>query len=138
MEPTLPRHGVWLCALACAIIDLAGCSKSEPPTPASKTPPAPIVATPAPEPAVTPAPAAEPSVEQHIPGTPEAKAFVAANAVTPHKNHATHVAQVRDPAYARAYRNASRADSLLHRHAYVVSFDDAAATNAVPLNREYR
>jgi hypothetical protein len=138
MKPILCRHGVLPGVLACAIIALAACSKSEPPAPTSKTPPLPIIATPAPEPVVTPAPAPAPSVEQHIPGTPEARAFVAANVVKQHERHATSAVPVRDPAYARAYQNASRADYLLHRHAYVLGFDDVAATNAVPLNREYR
>lgn len=138
MKSVFSRRGLCLSVLVCAIIDLAACSKSEPPPQANTSPPAPVIATPAPEPVETPAPVPEPSVEQHIPGTPEARAFVAANVVPQHKRHATSVVHVRDPAYDRAYRNASRADKLLHRHAYVESFEDVAATNAVPLNREYR
>ena len=77
-------------------------------------------------------------MEQHIPGTPEAKKFIAANLVKQPKRPATNIALVPDTAYDKAYRNALRADKLLQRHAYVLSFDDVAATNAVPLSREYR
>lgn len=70
----LNRDGVFLGVLVCAIVYLAACSKSEPPTQASTTPPAPIIApAPPPEPVVTPPAAPEPTVEQHISGTPEAK-----------------------------------------------------------------
>jgi hypothetical protein len=127
--------GVLVFALVC----LAACSKSEPPTQAKTTPPTPVIApAPPPEPVVTQPAAPAPTVEQHIPGTPEAKTFIAANVVSRHQRHATKLAPVPDTAYDRAYRNASRADKLLQRHAYVLSFDDVAATNAVPLSREYR
>ena len=125
--------------LVFAIVYLAACSKSEPPTQAYATPPAPIIApAPPPEPVVTQPAAPEPTVELHIPGTPEAKTFIAANVVKQHKRGATNVLLVPDTAYAKAFRNAARADNLLQRHAYVLSFDDVAATNAVPLSREYR
>ena len=134
----LNRESVFLGVLV-AIVYLAACSKSEPPTPVATTPPPPIIApAPPPEPVVTQPEAPEPTVEQHIPGTPEAKAFIAANVVKQHKTRATNPVPVPDSAYDRAYRNASRADKLLQRHAYVLSFDDVAATNAVPLSREYR
>jgi hypothetical protein len=135
----LNRDGVFLGVLVFAIIYLAACSKSEPPTQANTTPPAPIIApAPPPEPVVTQPAAPEPTVELHIPGTPEAKTFIAANVVKQHKRRATNLVLVPDRVYDRAYRNASRADELLQRHAYVLSFDDVAATNAVPLSREYR
>ncbi len=135
----LNRESVFLGVLVFAIVYLAACSKSEPPTRANTAPPAPIIApAPPPEPVVTQPEAPEPTVEQHIPGTPEAKAFIAANVVKQHKRRATNLVPVPDTAYDRAYRNASRADALLQRHAYVLSFDDVAATNAVPLSREYR
>jgi len=125
--------------LVFAIVYLAACSKSEPPTQANTTPPAPIIApAPPPEPVVTQPPAPEPAVEQHIPGTPEAKKFIAANLVKQHDRRSTNLALAPDTAYERAYRNAARADKLLQRHAYVLGFDDVAATNAVPLSREYR
>jgi len=135
----LNRESVFLGVLVFAIVYLAACSKSEPPTRANTAPPAPIIApAPPPEPVVTQPEAPEPTVEQHIPGTPEAKAFIAANVVKQHKRRATNLVPVPDTAYDRAYRNASRADALLQRHAYVLSFDDVAATNAVPLSCEYR
>jgi hypothetical protein len=138
MKLIVIRRGVFVGVLVCPIIYLAACSKSEAPTPVTKTPAAPSIATPAPEPVVPPPPAPEPAIEQHIPGTPDAKAFVAANVAKQSKKHAANVAHAPDTAYDRAYRNALRADKLLHRHAYVVGFDDAAATNAVPLKQEYR
>ena len=135
----LNRDSVFLGVLVLVIAYLAACSKSEPPTRATTTPLAPIIApAPPPEPVVTQPEAPEPTVEQHIPGTPEAKAFIAANVVKQPKRRATNLVPVPDTAYDRAYRNASRADTLLQRHAYVLSFDDVAATNAVPLSREYR
>jgi hypothetical protein len=135
----LNRDSIFLGVLVFAIVYLAACSKSEPPTRANTTPPAPIIApAPPPEAVVTQPQAPEPTVEQHIPGTPEAKAFIAANVVKQHKRRATNLVPVPATAYDRAYRNASRADTLLQRHAYVLSFDDVAATNAVPLSREYR
>ena len=79
-----------------------------------------------------------PAVQQHIPGSPDAKAFVAANVVKQPKKRAPTRVVVPDTAYEKAYRNAARADKLLQRHAYVTGFDDVAATNAVPLSREYR
>ncbi len=135
----LNQRGVFLGVSLCAIVYLAGCSKSEPPPQANTTPPAPIIApAPPPEPVVTQPTAPEPTVELHIPGTPEAKTFIAANVVKQHKRGATNLVLVADTAYDKAYRNAARADMLLQRHAYVLSFDDVAATNAVPLSREYR
>jgi hypothetical protein len=77
-------------------------------------------------------------VEQHIPGTPEAKTFIAANLVKQPNRRPTNLVLAPDTAYDKAYGNAARADKLLQRHAYVLSFDDVAATNAVPLSREYR
>jgi hypothetical protein len=125
--------------LVFAIVYLAACSKSEQPTQATPTPPPPIIApAPPPEAVVTETAVPDPIVEQHIPGTPEAKKFIAANVVKPQKTRATNVVLRADTAYDKAYRNASRADKLLQRHAYVLSFDDVAATNAVPLSREYR
>ncbi len=125
--------------LVLAIVYLAACSKSEQPTQANTTPSPPIIApAPRPEPVVTESAVPEPTVEQHIPGTPEAKKFIAANVVKQQKTRATNLVLVPDTAYDKAYRNASRADKLLQRHAYVLSFDDVAATNAVPLSREYR
>lgn len=125
--------------LVFAIVYLAACSKSEPPTPANTTPPAPVIApAPPPPPVVTQPAPPEPAVEQHIPGTPEAKKFIAANVVKQPKKRATNLVLAPDSAYEKAYRNAARADKLLQRHAYVLSFDDVAGTNAVPLSREYR
>jgi hypothetical protein len=129
--------------LVFAIVYLAACSKSEPPPQVNTTPPPPIIApAPPPEPVVTQPAAPEPTVEQHIPGTLEAKTFIAANVVKQQKRRATNLVPVPvpvpDTAYDKAYRNAARADKLLQRHAYVLSFDDVAATNAVPLSREYR
>jgi hypothetical protein len=122
-----------------AIVCLAACSKSEPPTQANTTPPAPVIApAPPPEPVVTQPATPEPAVELHIPGTPEAKTFIAANVVKQHKRRPTNLVLAPDAAYDKAFRNAARADKLLQRHAYVLSFDDVAATNAVPLSREYR
>ena len=77
-------------------------------------------------------------MELHIPGTPEAKTFIAANVAKQHKRRPTNLVLAPDTAYDKAYQNAARADQLLQRHAYVLSFDDVAATNAVPLSREYR
>src|SRR5450755_1219630 len=125
--------------LVFAIVYLSACSKSEPPTQANTTPPPPIIApTPPPEPVVTQPATPEPTVELHIPGTSEAKKFIAANVVKQQKRRATNLVLVPDTAYDKAYRNASRADKLLQRHAYVLSLDDVAATNAVPLGRGYR
>jgi hypothetical protein len=124
-------------AMAC----LAACSKSEPPKQAATPapPPAPAIApAPPPEPVVMQAVAPAAAVELHIPGTPAAKTFIATNVVKQHKRRPTNPASVPDTAYDKAYRNAARADQLLQRHAYVLSFDDVAATNAVPLSREYR
>jgi hypothetical protein len=135
----LNRDGAFVGVVVFAIVYLAGCSKSEPLTPANTTPPAPIIApAPPPESVVTQPAAPEPTVEQHIPGTPEAKTFIAANVNQHNRRRATNLVLVPDTAYDRAYRNASRADKLLQRHAYVLSFDDVPATNAVPLSREYR
>jgi hypothetical protein len=125
--------------LVFAIVCLAACSKSEPPTQANTTLPGPIIApAPPPEPVVTQPAAPEPIVELYIPGTPEAKTFIAANVVNQHKRSPTNLVLVPDTAYDKAYRNAARADKLLQRHAYVLGFDDVAATNAIPLSREYR
>lgn len=132
-------HGVLGVALVCATVCLVGCSKNEPQAPVNPSrPAAPAIVTPVPESAAPPPPAPEPTVELHIPGTPEAKAFVAANAPKHHPKSGTSPVPAPNTAYDVAYRNAARADKLLHRHAYVVSFDDGAATNAVALNREYR
>jgi hypothetical protein len=129
------------CVLVVAIVCLAACSKSEPPQQAAAPLPAPAAApapAPPPEPVVAQAPAPAPVVEQHIPGSPEAKQFIAANVVKQPKRTAKILARAPDTAYEKAYRNAARADKLLQRHAYVVSFDDVAATNAVPLGSAYR
>ena len=130
-------------ACAFAIVLLAACSKSEPPPQAKTAPPAPIVAPaptpgPVPEPVVPQQAAPVPAVQQHIPGSPDAKAFVAANVEKQPKKRAPTRVVVPETAYEKAYRNAARADKLLQRHAYVTGFDDVAATNAVPLSREYR
>ena len=77
-------------------------------------------------------------MQQHIPGSPEAKVFIAANVVKQPKKRAPARVVVAENAYEKAYRNAARADKLLQRHAYVTGFDDVAGTNAVPLSREYR
>lgn len=124
--------------LVFAIISLAACSKSEAPNQAITTLPAPAIApAPAAKSAEMQYSAPEPAVELLIPGTPEAKTFIAANVVKRPRRALTPVL-AHETAYDKAYRNALRADKLLQRHAYVVSFDDAAATNAVPLSREYR
>jgi hypothetical protein len=125
------------------LVLLAACSKSEPPPQAKTAPPALIVApapspAPPPEPVATQSAAPVPAVQQHIPGSPDAKAFVAANVVKQPKKRAPTRVVVPDTAYEKAYRNAARADKLLQRHAYVTGFDDVAATNAIPLSREYR
>jgi hypothetical protein len=126
--------------LVFAVVCLAACSKSEPPTQAKMNPPAPVIApAPPPEPVEMPPPAVpKPTVELRIPGTPEAKTFIAANVVKQHKRRSANQVLAPETAYDKAYRNAARADKLLQRHAYVLSFDDVAATNAVPLSREYR
>ena len=66
------------------------------------------------------------------------KSFIAANVAKQHKRGTTNLALAPDTAYDKAFRNAARADNLLQRHAYVLTFDDVAATNAVPLSRKYR
>jgi hypothetical protein len=136
LEVPMPRTAS---VLALVIVCLAACSKNEPPKQANATPPAAIIApAPPPEPVVAQPAAPERTVELHIPGTPEAKSFIAANFVKQPKRPATKLALAPDTAYDKAYRNAARADKLLQRHAYVVSFDDVIATNAVPLSSEYR
>ena len=139
MKPNRCARGIALNALLCTLACLAACSKSEPPAPVKPSlPTVPAVVTPAREPVVVPPAAPEPSVEQHIPGTPEARQFVASYVTKQHPTRVTHPVPGADSAYDVAYRNAARADKLLHRHAYVQGFDDAAATNAVALDRAYR
>src|SRR5260370_9242923 len=88
----LKRDSVFLGVLVFAIVYLAACSKSEPPTPANTTPPAPIIApAPPPEPVVTQPAAPEPTVEHHIPATPETMPSTAANLVKQRKGRATYL-----------------------------------------------